>query len=201
MKRVVTWIQVFAMEIGGPGLFFIAFLDSSILSLPEINDILIIWMVTQHPHRMVYYAAMATLGSISGCFLLYYLGRRGGEAFLRKRFHERHLDRAMELFQRYGVLAIVVPAILPPPAPFKIFVLMAGVSKVPALQFALAIAAGRGFRYFAEGLLAIWYGAQAIDYLRANGRTASIVLAVLVLIGGAVYYGWRRRMALRPPLV
>jgi membrane protein YqaA with SNARE-associated domain len=197
MKRLVTGIQAFAMGIGGPGLFVIAFLDSSILSLPEINDILIIWMVTQHPHRMAYYAAMATGGSISGCFLLYYLGRKGGDAFLRKRFHARRLDRAMQLFRRYGVLAIVVPAILPPPAPFKIFVLMAGVAKVPTLQFALAIAAGRGFRYFAEGLLAVWYGAQAIEYLRANGKTVSIVLAALVLAGGVAYYGWRRRMALR----
>lgn len=197
MKRLVTGIQAFAMGIGGPGIFVIAFLDSSILSLPEINDILIIWMVTQHPHRMAYYAAMATGGSISGCFLLYYLGRKGGDAFLRKRFHERRLEQAMQLFRRYGVLAIVVPAILPPPAPFKIFVLMAGVAKVPRLQFALAIAAGRGLRYFAEGLLAVWYGAQAIEYLRANGKTVSIVLAVLVLAGGAAYYGWRRRMALR----
>lgn len=197
MKRLVTGIQAFAMGIGGPGIFVIAFLDSSILSLPEINDILIIWMVTQHPHRMAYYAAMATGGSISGCFLLYYLGRKGGDAFLRKRFHARRLEQAMQLFRRYGVLAIVVPAILPPPAPFKIFVLMAGVAKMPAPQFALAIAAGRGFRYFAEGLLAVWYGAQAIEYLRANGKTVSIALAALVLAGGVAYYGWRRRMALR----
>ncbi len=110
MKQIVVWVESLTMAIGGPGLFFVAFLDSSFLSLPEINDILIIWMVTQHKERMVFYALMATFGSITGCFLLYYLGRKGGEAFLRKRFHERHIERGMRLFQRYGLLAVLVPA-------------------------------------------------------------------------------------------
>lgn len=193
MKRLVIWVQSFAMSAGGLGLFFIAFLDSSFLSLPEINDILIVWLVTQHKPRMIYYATMATLGSVSGCFALYFVGRKGGDAFLRRRFREPHVERGMALFRRYGVLAIIIPAILPPPAPFKIFVLVAGAARMKLSTFALATSAGRGVRYFAEGLLAVRYGDLAIAYIRANGRTVSIVLAGVLLVGGVAYFAWRSR--------
>ncbi len=192
MKQIVASMQAFALSIGGPGLFVIAFLDSSVLSLPEINDILIIWMVTRHPHRMVYYATMATLGSLAGCFVLYYLGRKGGDALLRKRFHARHVDRTLALFRRYGLLTILIPALLPPPAPFKIFVLMAGVAAVPPATFALALILGRGLRYFGEGMLALWYGEIAIEYLRANGRAVGVTLAAVVLTSAVGYGIWRR---------
>ena len=193
MKRIIIWVQGFALAIGGPGLFIIAFLDSSILSLPEINDILIVWMVTKHKERMLYYASMATLGSIAGCFVLYAIGRKGGEAFLRRRFHARHIDRALGLYRRFGLLAVLVPAILPPPAPFKIFVLLAGVAQMSVYQFALAVGLGRGFRYFGEGLLALWYGEQTIAFIRQNGRPVTIAVAVLVLAGGLAYVWWSRR--------
>ncbi len=193
MKGFASWVEGFALAIGGPGLFVIAFLDSSFLSLPEINDVLIVWMVTRHKERMVYYALMTTLGSIAGCFVLYYIGRKGGEAFLRRRFHGRHVDRALYLYRKYGLLMVIIPALLPPPAPFKIFVLLAGVAAVRARTFALALAIGRGTRYFGEGLLALWYGEPAIDFIHRNGRTISIVLAALVLAGAVAYFVSRRR--------
>ena len=193
MSRVFLWGKWLTATIGGPGLFVIAFLDSSVLSLPEINDILVIWMVTQHKGRMLYYALMATLGSITGCFLLYWIGRTGGDAVLRKRFHERHIEKGMRLFQRFGLLAVLVPAILPPPAPFKIFVLLAGVARVRVGTFALAVGVGRGSRYLAEGLLAIWYGDMAIAYIRENGKPIAVVVAVLVLLAGIAYFVWRAR--------
>lgn len=193
MTRVVEWVQGVALGLGGPGLFLIAFLDSSFLSLPEINDLLIVWMVTRHKERMVYYALMATLGSIGGCLVLYVLGRKGGDAFLRRRFHERHLDRALALFRRYGILAVLVPALLPPPAPFKIFVLLAGVARVPAPQFIGAVALGRGLRYFGEGLLAVMYGDQAMRYIRENTREAALIAAGAALALGIGYAVWHRR--------
>src|SRR5918992_5200733 len=106
MKPVVQWVQGVAISLGGPGLFLIAFLDSSFLSFPEVNDLLIIWLTTQNPERMPYYALMTTLGSIGGCLALYTLARKGGEAFLRRRFKQGHVDRAMEVFRKYGLLAI-----------------------------------------------------------------------------------------------
>ena len=193
MTRLVEWVQGFALSLGGPGLFLIAFLDSSFLSFPEVNDLLIIWLTTQHPHRMPYYALMTTLGSIAGCLALYTLARKGGEAFLRKRFHERHIDRAMALFQKYGLLAVLVPSILPPPAPFKIFVLAAGVARVKLSHFIIAIAIGRGFRYFGEGLLAVWYGEAAGEFLKENARTVAITVAAVCLVGGVAYILWQKR--------
>jgi membrane protein YqaA with SNARE-associated domain len=193
MRDLMTWFLDFARAVGGPGLFLVAFLDSSLLSLPEINDLLIIWMVTQHPGLMVYYATMATLGSVVGCLLLYYLGRKGGDAMLRRRFHERHIDRAMELSRKYGALALIVPALLPPPAPFKIFVLLAGIARVPLWTFVVSISVGRGIRYFGEGLLALWYGERAIAWLQTNGRAVAIAMGIAALVGGVAYYIWKNR--------
>ena len=102
------------------------------------------------------------------------------------------MRRAMNLSRRYGMLAVVVPAILPPPAPFKVFVLLAGMSKVPVWQFATAVGLGRGFRYFGEGWLAVRYGDGALAFLEANGRVVSIILAVIVLAGGVAFILWRR---------
>ena len=192
MSRIVSWVEAFASSLGGPGLFLVAFLDSSFLSLPEINDVLVVLMVAQNEALLLYYAAMATLGSIAGCLVLYRLGRKGGEAILRKQFSGPRLEKAMGLFQRFGVLAIIVPALLPPPAPFKVFVLLSGAARVPWPTFCGAVAVGRGVRYFGEGLLAVRYGDQAIEFLHANGPLVSLVLAVLGLLGVSVYILMRR---------
>ena len=193
MARITAWIEAFAISIGGPGLFVIAFLDSSFLSFPEVNDLLIVLMVVNHPERMVYYATMATLGSIAGCLALYYVGRTGGQALMRRRFSGGTVERAAGLMRKYGALALIVPALLPPPAPFKIFVLMGGVAGIPLLTFVWAIALGRGVRYFGEGILAVLYGRQALDYIRNNGTVVAIVLGLLALAGGIGYYAWKRR--------
>jgi membrane protein YqaA with SNARE-associated domain len=192
MHRIVAWIQGFAESLGGPGLFIIAFLDSSFLSFPEVCDALIVLLTVRQKERMLYYALVTTLGSIAGCYALYSVGRTGGEAFLRKRFHARHVDRAMRLFRRYGMLAIIVPSLLPPPMPFKIFVLAAGVAQVRRVDFLAAVAVGRGIRYFGEGFLALWYGEQAITFLRENAHTVGLWLGVAVLAGGAAYVWWRK---------
>ena len=193
MAGIVNWVKGFAESIGGPGLFVVAFLDSSFLSLPEVNDLLVIAMVRNDPESMPYYALMATLGSIAGCLVLYLLGRRGGDSLIRRRFGGPRLTRAMELSQRYGILAFAIPAILPPPAPFKVFVLLAGVAKVPISQFVTAVALGRGFRYFAEGWLAVRYGEQAETLLVENGAVVSLVLAGTVAAATIAYFLLRNR--------
>lgn len=193
MARIVAWVQAFALGIGGPGLFLVAFLDSSFLSLPEINDLLVVMLVVEHKARMPYYALMATLGSVAGCLVLYGLGRRGGEALVRRRFGGPRMTRALALSKRYGVFAVAVPAILPPPAPFKIFVLLAGVAAVPVWRFAVTIAVARGFRYFAVGALSVRYGEDAIAFVEANGRAVALVLVGLLAVGGLVWILSRRR--------
>ena len=192
MKAFVAWIQTVALTLGGPGLFLIAFLDSSFLSLPQINDLLLVWMVTKNPHLMPYYATMSVVGSIAGCVVMYFVGLKGGQALLRKRFSEATLARNMALFQRYGVLVVLVPSLLPPPAPFKIFVILAGVARIPLLKFCLAIGIGRGIRYFGEGLLAVWYGDQAMAYINEHGREVSLWLVGALALGLLLFLLWRR---------
>jgi membrane protein YqaA with SNARE-associated domain len=191
MNRIVSWAQGFALAVGGPGLFLVAFLDASFLSLPEINDILVVWMVTRHREWLLYYASMATLGSIAGCLVLYWIAWKGGEAVMRRWFHERHIEKAMATFQRHGLFAVLVPSMLPPPAPFKIFVLLAGVARVPWRRFALAILVGRGLRYLVEGWLALMFGEAAITYVREHGREAGFIAAGVVLAGGLAYFWWQ----------
>ena len=198
MARIIAWSQSIALAIGGPGLLFIAFLDSSFLSLPEINDLLVVLLVIQHKERMLYYALMATLGSLAGCLVLYYVGRRGGAALARRRFGGPRMERVVALYARYGALAIAVPAVLPPPAPFKVFVLLAGIAGVPVLHFAAVIALARGFRYTAAGWLAVRYGDQAIALLETHGRTLSLAIAVVVIGSVTAWLLWRARRRQTP---
>jgi len=187
LKSFINWIYGFALAIGGPGLFVIAFLDSSFISLPQINDILVVLMVTQNKAWMPYYALLATLGSIAGCYVIYYLAEKGGEAFLKKRLRASHIERALALYRRHGLLALMVPALLPPPAPFKLFVLMAGVAEVRPAKFIAAIAIARGVRYLVLGMLAIWYGDLALELMRTRGREVALWLVAFIVLAAV---GW-----------
>jgi membrane protein YqaA with SNARE-associated domain len=189
---MLSAIQAWASQLGGVGLFVIAALDSSFLSFPQVNDLLIIYLSTKYPERMPFYAGMTTAGSLLGCFLLYAVARKGGEVFLRKRFSAARVDRGMALYQRFGLLAVVVPSLLPPPTPFKIFVLMAGAAAVAPWRFAVAIIIGRGIRYFGQGYLAVRYGEQAAAIVQEHGATIGVVLAALAVLIGVAYY-WQRQ--------
>jgi LPXTG-motif cell wall-anchored protein len=196
MKGIIAWLQGFAASIGGPGLFIIAFLDSSFLPLPEVNDLLVVSAVMAHPYRLVYYALMATAGSVLGCVVLYGVGRRGGEALVRSRFGSERMSRYTTVFQRYGVLAILVPSLLPPPAPFKVFILLAGVAAIPIWRFVVALVIGRGARFLLVGVLAAKYGKQTISFIHEHQRTFGLVAVGLILAGTAAWLVWRRRRTL-----
>jgi membrane protein YqaA with SNARE-associated domain len=198
MKDLVAWIQSAALTLGGPGLFLVAFLDASFLSLPQINDLLLVWMVTKNTHLMPYYATMSVVGSVAGCAVMYLIGQKGGDALLRKRFKGSAVERGMGLFNRFGVLTVMVPALLPPPAPFKIFVLLAGAARIGLLKFCIAIAVARSIRYFGEGLLAVWYGRQALDFIAENGRTVSLWIVGVIVAAALGYALYRRLRGARP---
>jgi membrane protein YqaA with SNARE-associated domain len=193
MRHALDLIKGFAVAWGGPGLFIIGYLDSSFLSFPELNDLLLMGMVIEHKQRLLYYALMATAGSVLGCLTIYYLARKGGEAFMRKRFKAHHVEGGMKLFQKYGLLVIIVPALLPPPAPFKIFILLAGVAQVPVWQFVAAVGIARFVRYAGEGLLAAFYGKAAIAFVTANATIIGLSLSGLALAAGAAWIVWQRR--------
>ena len=187
MSEFVARIRALGLALGGPGLFLVAFLDSSFLPLPGITDVLLVVTVTRHPSAMLWYVAMTVAGSVAGCIALHYLGRKGGDALVRKRFTGEKIERAMAALQRNGVMAVLVPCLLPPPAPFKIFILLAGVAGISVARLATAIAIGRGIRYLALGFLAVQYGERAMSYLRDNGTAASLVVVGVLAVGFGAY--------------
>jgi membrane protein YqaA with SNARE-associated domain len=193
LHHVLAWLLPLAERLGAPGLAIIAFLDSSFLSLPNVGDALIVALTIQHPERWMLYSAATTFGSTAGCFVLYAIARKGGEAFLRRRFSEAQIERGLGAFRRHGLLAVIVPAVLPPPTPFKLFVLLAGLAGVRPVAFTLGIATGRAFRFGAEGWLAYRYGAQATQYINDNLATASVIVAGIVLVLGVLLILSRRR--------
>ena len=199
MRRFLDWVMGLAEAMGGPGLFLLAFLDSSFLSFPEVVDVLMIGLVAKYPERLVWYAAMPTIGSVAGSYLLYALARRGGEAFLRKRLRARHVDRALSVVRRYGVLAVAVPSILPPPVPFKIFVLGAGAARVTPFEFLVAVAVGRSIRYFGEAALAAWYGPAALEFLHAHGAAITLWLVGALVAVTVGWVWWKRRRGFDSP--
>ena len=193
MRSFINSLYAFALSLGGPGLFTVAALDSSFVSLPQINDLLVVLMVTQHKAWMPYYAAMATLGSVAGCSIIYLLANKGGEALLRRRVSSRRVDHALALYRRYGLLALMVPALLPPPAPFKLFVLGAGLAGVRPVKFVLGVAIARGIRYAALGVLAVYYGDAALELMRTHGPAVGLGLAGLIVMAAIAWIVVRRR--------
>lgn len=193
--KLPGWLQKTVAVMGGGGLFVVAFLDSSVLSFPFVTDALVIELSLQRPARMPYYASMAALGSLLGCVWLYLLAKKGGEAYFH-RHAGKGAGRARRWVENNAFLSVFVPAILPPPMPFKIFVLAEGVFQVPLRTFILALLVGRGLRYFAEGLFAVRYGAATFRLLVAYSREFALtVLAVLLLLYLA------KRLLLRDPTV
>ncbi len=156
LNEVVTWLVSF----GAFGLFAIALLDSAFVPLPGGADAVMILLSTANPSRMLFYAVAATLGSTIGCVILYYISQKAGSRAL-SRFSDEKQVRVRSLIERYDLLSVLVASVLPPPFPFKLFVVSAGVFRFNVLRFAIAIAVGRFFRFTVEGLFAVRYGAQA----------------------------------------
>lgn len=165
----------------GPfGLFAIALFDSALIPLPGGPDAVLILLSTARPAWVPIYVVAATLGSVIGCVIFYHISRRAGRSAL-KRFSPRKQARVKELIDRYDVLSVLVSSILPPPFPFKLFIATAGVFRFSVVRFALAVAAGRAFRYTLIGYLAARYGEHARELLAQYYPYIGLGLAVLIV--------------------
>jgi membrane protein YqaA with SNARE-associated domain len=188
-------VVAFAGGLGAPGLFLISFLDSSVLTFPVINDLLLIELSMQHPARMPLYALMAALGSVLGCVLLYFIARKGGEALFHRKAG-KHAHAIRHWVEQNGFVGMLVAALLPPPTPFKFFVVAAGVFEVPLFSYTSAITLARLFRYLGIGYLAIRYGADALPYLMHHKMQVTVVVISLVVVSYVLSRVVLRR---RPP--
>src|SRR6185503_1083336 len=119
-RRLGHFIVTVPIYVAGPAMILIGALDSSLLSLPEINDYLVVARCYSHPRTVFFFPLFASTGSVLGCFLLYTIMQRGGLALLHRRFKLERVQRVERAYARFGILALAVPALLPPPLPFKI---------------------------------------------------------------------------------
>ncbi len=186
-RRLGAFIVIVPLYVAGPAMVLIGALDSSLLSLPEINDYLVVVRCYKHPRAVFIFPLFAALGSVVGCWLLYTLIRRGGQAILRRRFRPEHIKRVESAYARFGILALAVPALLPPPMPFKIFVATAGAMEFPRRRFLITVLIARSLRYYVEGVLAVFYGERVLRFLKDNGLIVISIVAGVCLLALIVY--------------
>ena len=185
ITKFLTRVSEYLVGFGAFGLFALAILDSTFVPLPSSVDALMLVLSMTHPSWMLLYAFMATAGSAIGCLILYFISRRAGARALN-RFSERKQARVKYWIERYDAISVLVATLLPPPFPFKLFVISAGVFRFSLLRFMLAIIAGRAFRFLLEGYFAVKYGAQAKEVLAKYypwiglSLVAAIVLIVVL---------------------
>ncbi len=192
--KLPPWLEKLVAALGGSGLFLVTFLDSSVLSFPLVADALVIEVSMHKPARMPYYCAMAALGSLAGCIWLYLLAKKGGEAF----FHRRVGKIALQVkrwVESNAFLSVFLPAILPPPVPFKPFILAEGVFQVPLRTFVLGLLLGRGLRYFIEGILAVRYGEAVLLFLMTHKVAVGLAALAIALAAYSLSRLLNRRLS------
>ncbi|MDX6559790.1 MAG: hypothetical protein QOF72_2839 [Blastocatellia bacterium] len=177
----LTKLSQYLVSFGPLGLLAIAFLDSLFIPMPGGVDAVLLLLAAARPSWMLIYVAAATVGSTAGCVGLYKISQRAGHRALR-RFSEKKQKRVKDLIDRYDVLSVLVASLLPPPFPFKLFVVSAGVFRLNVVRFTIAVAAGRTFRYLLEGYLAAHYGEHAKEILSRYYPAIGIGLAVLIIM-------------------
>ena len=175
------WLQATLTLGGGLGLFVIAFLDSSVLPLPVINDFILIDLSVRNHDRMPYYALMSVVGSVLGCVALFFVAKKGGEAYFRKYAGPRS-DKIRKWVQGNEFMTVLVGALLPPPMPFKLVVLGSGAFDMSLRNFVLALTLARAIRYFGLGFLAVRYGDQATQFVLQHKVSMSLVILGSVLL-------------------
>src|SRR2546430_766875 len=191
LRGVRNWLGGFIvgvpLYIAGPAMMLIGALDSSLLSLPEVNDYLVVARCYAHPRAVFVFPLFAATGSVIGCLLLYMLLQRGGQAVLYRKFRPEHIQRVERAYARFGILALAIPALWPPPMPFKIFVATAGALQFPRRRFLITILLARSVRYYAEGVLAVYYGRRVLQFLQDNGLMIVTAVFALCLAALAIY--------------
>lgn len=195
-KSIVLWIQSFVigvpMYIAAPAMVVVGTLDSSLLSLPEINDYLVVMRCFNQPSAVFYFPLFAALGSVIGCNILYSITRKGGEKLLLKRFRKEHVEKVKKAYERFGFLTIAVPSMLPPPTPFKVFVATAGALQYPRWKFMATVMIARSLRYYIEGILAIFFGTLVLEFLKRNGPIIFGIVAAIIILGLISYFLFKR---------
>jgi membrane protein YqaA with SNARE-associated domain len=195
IKHIISaygkWVWGVLAPLGVWGVFAIAAVDAAFMGLPM--DPIVAGYIYQDPHRFLLYVLLAASGSAVGSIVLYVIGYTGGEVLLRKRLSPERFQKIHASFERHEFLALMLPAMLPPPTPFKAVVLAAAAFEMSFGRFLLAIFAGRFFRFLILGFLTLRFGPQVVEL---GGRIIAhdFKWVLLALAGGVlVWLVWRRQ--------
>ena len=179
-SRAIAWL----FRLGGIGLIPLGLLDNSVVPVPGSMDVFTIVLAARQRQWWLYYAIMATLGSVIGGYLTYQIGRTEGEGTAR-RVSKTRMERVTARFKRWGFGAIAIPAMLPPPMPMVPFLLAAGAARYPRIKFLTALALGRAARYTLLAFLAASYGRRALQLISGFGHPILLaVIAGVIVLGG-----------------
>jgi len=195
-KSALRWL----VHLGGPGLILLGVIDNSPVPLPGSMDVATILLAAHNRHLWVYYAMMATLGGVLGGYLTYRIARKGGKETLEKRFSKRKTARVYAIFERWGLVSVAIPAILPPPFPIVPMLLAAGAMQYPARKFLAALALGRGIRYTILAYLGARYGRHIVRLFALYYWPVLIVLIAFSVLGGLYgLFEYKRRQKANAP--
>jgi membrane protein YqaA with SNARE-associated domain len=201
MKTFAAKLGQLLAAYGAWGILATSFLDSTFVPMPGFNDLLLLHLSSRRPSLALLYALQCTLGSLLGCYVVYGLGRGGRSLFRRSRSGKNGSEGAAAAaarstsyktgtegwLQRNDFVSVLVMSLLPPPAPFKVFVFTAGALRMNPVRFGAALVIGRGSRFMAEAWLGARYGAQAEAYIQHHAGQVSVALAVAVTLGTLIY--------------
>ena len=198
MARYTAWIWGLLKLLGMWGVFVIAFADSALLGMPV--DAIVAAYVYQDRKRLFFYVVMASLGSALGSIPLYIIGYLGGEKVLRRRISEERFQKIHRSFDQHEFWALMFPGMLPPPTPFKIFVLGAAVFEMRFSHFLAAIFLGRFVRFLVLSVLVLWFGPQIVGLVAGLFRRHFYWVLGAVVIGALVFWLLRRSRRTKRPL-
>ncbi len=189
-KGVAAQVVLMPVYWAAPMMIFVGALDSSLLSLPEVNDYITVARIANNPVEVYYFPIFPAIGSVIGCLVLYRIARRGGQ-FVTKRFKPEHFEWAKHIYRKWGVFALMIPALLPPPMPFKIFVATAGVLNYPPMRFAAVIMIARTVRYYFWGVLAYIFREEVKSMIAwLHDHLIEILVGLIVAVALILLVRW-----------
>ena len=183
LEGLLEWSKTTLVPFGGPGLFLVAFIESSFFPIPP--DIILIPLVLADPNMALVYALIATIGSVLGSLLGYFIGKKGGRPLLKKFVSKKHFKKVERYFEKYGIWAVGAAALTP--IPYKIFTIASGVFKFSIKKMLAVSVIGRGTRFFAEAIVLMIWGEQIIDFFINSFEIATLLVVVIIVIVYVLY--------------
>jgi membrane protein YqaA with SNARE-associated domain len=204
LRCVASSLWMWILHLRSFGQIIVGIADNSIIPLPGSMDVFTIWLAATAPRFWFYYAIMATVGALIGGYITYFLARKGGKEALEKKLRKKQAQKIYRQFERWGMGAVAIPALLPPPFPIVPSLLAAGALQLPPKKFLGALALGRGIRFTIIAGLGSLYGTAISNFFARYYTPTLFILIGLAVLAGIFalveYLRWRKpaRRSSRP---